>query len=101
MGGSLKGAVGSYARKKYGDNICVWWRDSQEVEIDINRDLNEMARTSNIFKLSQNANLKDVRCTSHFIKVSIDVNFNFLTIPPSNTNIVTIFLSSITANCAF
>jgi hypothetical protein len=49
MGGSLKGAVGSYARKKYGDNICVWWRDSQEVEIDINRDLNEMARTSNIF----------------------------------------------------
>jgi len=60
MGGSLKGAVGSYARKKYGDNIELDWRDSQEVEIDINRDLNEMARTSNIFKLSQNANLKDV-----------------------------------------
>ena len=51
MGGSLKSAVGSYARKKYGDNIELDWRDSQEVEIDINRDLNEMAHTSNIFKL--------------------------------------------------
>ena len=60
MGGSLKNAVSSYARKKYGDNIDLDWRDSQEVEIDINRDLNEMARTSNIFKLSQNASLKDV-----------------------------------------
>jgi len=60
MSGGLKGAVGSYARKKYGDNIELDWRDSQEVEIDINRDLNEMARTSNIFKLSQNASLKDV-----------------------------------------
>jgi len=60
MFGDLKNAVGSYARKKYGDNIELDWRDSQEVEIDINRDLNEMARTSNIFKLSQNANLKDV-----------------------------------------
>jgi len=60
MFGDLKNAVGSYARKKYGDNIDLDWRDSQEVEIDINRDLNEMARTSNIFKLSQNANLKDV-----------------------------------------
>ena len=60
MFGDLKNAVGSYARKKYGDNIELDWRDSQEVEIDINRDLNEMARTSNIFKLSQNASLKDV-----------------------------------------
>jgi len=60
MFGDLKNAVGSYARKKYGDNIDLDWRDSQEVEIDINRNLDEMARTSNIFKLSQNANLKDV-----------------------------------------
>ena len=60
MFGDLKNAVGSYARKKYGDNIELDWRDSQEVEIDINRDLNEMARTSNIFKLKDGAGLKDV-----------------------------------------
>ena len=60
MFGDLKNAVGSYARKKYGDNIELDWRDGQEVEIDINRDLNEMARTSNIFKLKDGAGLKDV-----------------------------------------